>query len=34
LGHSSLNVTTETYGHIEDRVRQQEAQQMEGVFAV
>jgi len=34
LGHSSLNVTTETYGHIEDRVRQQEALQMEGVFAV
>jgi len=34
LGHSSLNVTTETYGHIEDRVRQQEAQQMEGVFAI
>jgi integrase len=34
LGHSSLSVTTETYGHWERAERKREAAMMEGVFGV
>jgi integrase len=34
LGHSSLNVTTEVYGHWERAERRREAAMMEGVFGV
>jgi integrase len=34
LGHSTLNVTTDTYGHWERAERQREARQMEGVFGL
>jgi integrase len=34
LGHSSLSVTTETYGHWERAERKREAELMEGVFGV
>jgi integrase len=34
LGHSSLKVTTDTYGHWEAAERKREARQMEGVFGV
>jgi integrase len=34
LGHSSTNITTETYGHWERAERKREAELMEGVFGV
>jgi hypothetical protein len=34
LGHSSLSVTTEVYGHFERAERKREAAMMEGVFGV
>lgn len=34
LGHSSLKVTTDIYGHFERAERKREAEQMEGVFGV
>jgi integrase len=34
LGHSSLKVTTDTYGHWEAAERKREARQMAGVFGV
>lgn len=34
LGHSTLKVTTDTYGHWEAAERQREARKMEGVFGV
>lgn len=34
LGHSSLSVTTEVYGHFERAERKREAALMEGVFGV
>jgi integrase len=34
LGHSSLSVTTEVYGHFERAERRREAEAMEGVFGV
>jgi integrase len=34
LGHSSLAITSETYGHWERAERKREAEQMAGVFGV
>ncbi len=34
LGHSSLKITTDVYGHWEAAERKREARQMEGVFGV
>jgi integrase len=34
LGHSSLKVTTDVYGHFERAERKREAAMMEGVFGV
>lgn len=34
LGHSSLHVTAEVYGHFERAERRREAEQMAGVFGV
>jgi integrase len=34
LGHSTLKVTTDIYGHWEAAERRREAQQMQGVFGV
>jgi len=34
LGHSSLKVTTDIYGHFERAERKREAELMEGVFGV
>jgi integrase len=34
LGHSTLKVTTDVYGHWEAEERRREARQMEGVFGV
>jgi integrase len=34
LGHSSLAITSETYGHCEAAERKREAELMEGVFGV
>jgi len=34
LGHSSLMVTTDVYGHFEADERKKEAELMEGVFGV
>jgi hypothetical protein len=34
LGHSSLDVTSNVYGHFEKTTRKREAQAMEGTFGI